>query len=147
MSLFFDALKLCHLHVMSEAAFGRMWSVLHDSWTYVHVLHALCTEMCILLRFLEKGVCLHFLRSFCTEPTPHAMARIGHTAPRPPAAESRVRTHDHAPRSCAGPATRLRPPSSTCSSGEQLSGGFQAGHEPESACPPLYPATSPWQRR
>jgi hypothetical protein len=49
-SLFFDALKLCHLHVMSEAAFGRMWSVLHDSWTYVHVLHALCTEMCILLR-------------------------------------------------------------------------------------------------
>ena len=49
-SLFFDALKLCHLHVMSEAAFGRMLSDLHDSWTYVHVLHALCTEMCILLR-------------------------------------------------------------------------------------------------
>ena len=47
--LFFDALKLCHLHVMSEAAFGRMLSDLHDSLTYVHVLHALCTEMCILL--------------------------------------------------------------------------------------------------
>ena len=49
-SLFFDALKLCRVHVMSEAAFGRMLSDLHDSLTYVHVLHALCTEMCILLR-------------------------------------------------------------------------------------------------
>ena len=49
-SLFFDTLKLCLVLVMSEAAFGRMLSDLHDSLTYVHVLHALCTEMCILLR-------------------------------------------------------------------------------------------------
>ena len=49
-SLFFDALKLCHLHVMSEAAFGRMWSVLHDSWTHVHVLSELRAGVCILLR-------------------------------------------------------------------------------------------------
>ena len=86
-------------------------------------------------------------RSFCTEPTPHVMARIGHTVPRLSAAASRVRTHDHALRSCAGPATRLRPPSSTCSSEEVLSGGFQAVYEPEGAGPPLYPTTSPCERR
>ena len=49
-SLFFDALKLCRVHVMSEAAFGRMLSVLHDSWTYVHVVSELRAGVCILLR-------------------------------------------------------------------------------------------------
>ena len=48
--LFFDASKLCRVHVMSEAAFGRMLSVLHDSWTYVHVLSELRAGVCILLR-------------------------------------------------------------------------------------------------
>ena len=86
-------------------------------------------------------------RSFCTEPTPHAMSRIGHTVPRPSAAARRVHTHDHALRSCAGPATRLRTPASTCSSGELLSGGSQAVHEPEGAGPPLSPAHGPCERR
>ena len=85
--------------------------------------------------------------SFCTEPTPHIVTRIGHTVPRPYAAARRVRTHDHALRSCAGPATRLRTPASTCSSGELLSGGSQAVHEPEGAGPPLYPAHGPCERR
>ena len=85
--------------------------------------------------------------SFCTEPTTHIMPRIGHTVPRPYAAACRVRTHDHALRSCAGPATRLRPPASTCSSGEVLSGGSQAVHEPEGAGPPLCPAHGPCERR
>ena len=49
-SLFFDVLKLCAMSIMSETAFGRVLSDLHDSFTYVHVLHALCTEMCVLLR-------------------------------------------------------------------------------------------------
>ena len=49
-SLFFDALKLRRVHVMSEAAFGRILSVLHDSWTYVHVLSELRAGVCILLR-------------------------------------------------------------------------------------------------
>ena len=86
-------------------------------------------------------------RSFDTEPTPHIVPRIGHTVPRPSAAERRVHTHDHALRSCAGPATRLRTPASTCSSGELLSGGSQAVHEPEGAGPPLFPAHGPCERR
>ena len=49
-SLYFDALRLCYLHVMSEAAFGRMLSDLHDSWTYVHVLSEMRAGVCILLR-------------------------------------------------------------------------------------------------
>ena len=49
-SLFFDTLKLRRVLVMSEAAFGRMWSVLHDSWTHVHVLSELRAGVCILLR-------------------------------------------------------------------------------------------------
>jgi len=86
-------------------------------------------------------------RSFDIEPTPHIVPRIGRTVPRPYAAACRVRTHDHALRSCAGPATRLRTPASTFSSGELLPGGSQAAYEPEGAGPPLYPTASPCERR
>ena len=89
-------------------------------------------------------------RSFCTVPTPCITALIARTDSRLPAVAPRVCTHHHAACARAGPAKRLRLLASTCSSGEQLSGGVQVVPEPGGACarplPRYFPCERRWQR-